>query len=161
MGLFNSIMRAFSGRSSDDDGLEQKSFQTASAVHNTDVRENNSGVLQSHSTSTVQELTQYEKELAQQGNLIGAVKEVRERTRLGLAEAKKLVDEYIRNGDATAQSQSNEHTHGELDDASLTDKEKEFIVRNQPITAIKMVRERTGLSLIEAKRLVDSYSTLT
>ncbi len=90
------------------------------------------------------------------GNKIEAVKLVRERTSLGLKEAKDLVDNI--DGGAlpsvpaiSSTTFGNEH----LDNENYVEEARKLVAAGRKIEAIKLVRERTGLGLKEAKDYVE------
>jgi len=89
-------------------------------------------------------------ELIAEGNKIAAIKRLRDAVPgLGLAEAKTRVDTW-----GTASSSPEEPAH-EFDADSLAEVDA-LIADEQFIPAIKLVRERTGWGLADAKRWVDA-----
>jgi ribosomal protein L7/L12 len=86
------------------------------------------------------------------GNKIEAVKLVRERAGLGLKEAKDFVEsgthDIAESGDTPAKSSS---LQSKLSDDDL----RQLAASGHKIEAIKLLRERTGLGLKEAKDYVD------
>jgi len=106
--------------------------------------------------------------LLAEGNKIAAIKLVRERTGLGLAEAK----EFVEHGDfgsaaprqpgATEEDPSRrsgpwaaeETRSGSLSPADMAEVARE-LAKGRKIQAIKLVRERTGMGLKEAKDFVE------
>jgi ribosomal protein L7/L12 len=87
-----------------------------------------------------QELIEWEREahaLLRRGQKIQAIKLVRDSARIGLKEAKDLVDSW--------------------DDNAWELEARQLVRDNRKIQAIKLVREATGLGLKEAKDLVDSW----
>lgn len=95
--------------------------------------------------------------IAQQGNKIAAIKHVRERTGLGLREAKDVVEAAERGERqriapaAPAAAAAGDGSNGALDDAEL----RALVAEGQKIQAIKRVREHTGWGLAEAKDYVE------
>jgi hypothetical protein len=89
------------------------------------------------------------------GNKIEAIKALREATGLGLKEAKDWVEAYERGGVAPAPSF--DHPPGRDPDASfvLPPEALDALRQGNPIQAIKLVREATGVGLAEAKAIVD------
>lgn len=88
------------------------------------------------------------------GNKIDAVRLVRERTSMALKEAKDLVD-AIESG---ASSSNASPASGSGRSAPATDMDTEarrLLAKRKKIEAIKLVRERTGLGLKEAKDYVE------
>lgn len=98
-------------------------------------------------------------ELVARGNKIEAIKLVRERTGMGLKEAKDYVESLP---NATPLS---ELTSALPNAASSTDDADQelaaLIARGNTIGAIKLVRERTGMGLKEAKDYVESLPNAT
>jgi ribosomal protein L7/L12 len=96
----------------------------------------------------------------QGGRKIEAIKLVRERTRLGLAEAKALVD-AVERGDASIDldlvpTSSLDNATVALNDPGLAARLVVEIAAGRKIEAIKLLRERTGLGLKEAKDAIDA-----
>jgi ribosomal protein L7/L12 len=89
------------------------------------------------------------RSLLAQGQKINAIKLVRERTGLGLAEAKNLVESWP---DAPVKPLS-----AIPHPATWEAKARYLLAQGQKIDAIKLVREMTGLGLKEAKDLVESW----
>lgn len=90
------------------------------------------------------------------GNKIAAIKHVRERTGLGLREAKDVVDaaergERQRIPATPAAAAQSDGTNGALRDDEL----RALVADGQKIEAIKRVRAHTGWGLAEAKDYVD------
>jgi len=84
--------------------------------------------------------------LLEQGQKIEAIKRYRERTGVGLKEAKDAV-EAIQRGQATPS--------GPQSDRDLEDEVVSLLEQGQKIEAIKRYRERTGVGLKEAKDAVE------
>lgn len=95
-------------------------------------------------------LDRYLHKLAAEGKKIEAIKLVRERTGLGLKEAKDYV-EAIPNVVPLSQ-----HVQSQIGSESLQQEAIALKAQNKAIEAIKLVRERTGLGLKEAKHYVDA-----
>jgi ribosomal protein L7/L12 len=96
--------------------------------------------------------------IVQQGNKIAAIKHVRERTGLGLKEAKDVVEaaergerQRIAPADPSLASAAGDGADGTLDDAEL----RRLVADGHKIEAIKRVREHTGWGLAEAKDYVE------
>jgi ribosomal protein L7/L12 len=93
--------------------------------------------------------------LLEQRQKINAIKLVRRHVRLGLKEAKDLVEEVERTGRLRLP-----HIPGTpyaLDDDDVLDQARRLKHEGKAILAIKLIRERTGLGLKEAK---DTYDAL-
>ena len=93
---------------------------------------------------------------AEGGDRVLAIKMLRERTGLGLAEAKEWIEAHERGG-APAPLPIFEHPEGRDPNASftLTTQAIEALKKGNTIEAIKIVRESTGVGLAEAKAIVD------
>lgn len=91
------------------------------------------------------------------GNKIVAVKLVRERTSLGLKEAKDLVDSIESGAPASAPPPLADTTFGNArgDSGDVDAEVRVLLAYDRKIEAIKLVRERTGLGLKEAKDYVE------
>lgn len=89
----------------------------------------------------------------QSGHTIEAIKLLRERTGLGLTEAKQAVDHYVLS-QATPREARAAGT-------SLPPAAIQALQSGNKIEAIRLVREHSGLGLAEAKYLVDSHSATT
>ena len=92
------------------------------------------------------------RQLLNSGNRIQAIKTYREKTGAGLAEAKEVV-EALAAGNSLDDQVFRENAPA--DDSDLAEEVKELIGQGNPILAVKLVRERTGRSLKESKKLVD------
>ncbi len=92
--------------------------------------------------------------LLEQRKKIQAVKVVREHTRLGLKEAKDVVDEVERTGRLTLPPLL---TATHPDDVDVMDRARALKRDGKAIEAIKLIRQHTGLGLKEAK---DAYDAL-
>ena len=93
------------------------------------------------------------------GKKIQAIKLVREHTGMGLAEAKDAVEALERQplaaaGPAAAAAAGAVATSPALNELEL-EGVRALVAEGQTIEAIKLVRERTGLGLAEAKALVE------
>lgn len=93
------------------------------------------------------------QDLIASGNLIGAIKLYREQTGLGLKESKEAV-EAMAAGRAVPPAAS-VATTAALPDASLEAEVRQRVRAGELIDAIKLVRQRTGLGLKEAKDFVE------
>lgn len=89
--------------------------------------------------------------LLQAQRVIEAIKLVRERTGLGLREAKEAVEAVQRGEALPAHPMAPRPAHGSLDEAEVL----RLLSESRVIDAIKLVRTQTGLGLKEAKDLVD------
>lgn len=87
------------------------------------------------------------RDLIAAGKKIEAIRELREATRMGLAEAKAAVERLELTGALHAQPASPQ-TDVPVEVADLAR-------RGRPLEAIKALRERRGLSLADAKQIVD------
>lgn len=90
-------------------------------------------------------------ELLAAGRKIEAIKLVRDQTGMGLKEAKDWVESYAA-GHAAVLPPAGADSDVAPDLAAEVD---ELLARNQKIAAIKLVRERTGMGLKEAKDWVE------
>jgi ribosomal protein L7/L12 len=95
------------------------------------------------------------------GRRIEAIRLVRERTRLGLAEARALVEALAR-GDASVELDLTRPAAAPLDDALEVLRDPDFaaqlvvlIGEGNRIEAIRRLRDRTGLGLREAKDAIE------
>lgn len=91
------------------------------------------------------------------GQKIEAVKRYRERTRVGLAEAKRAVENLPPDDDAGSSSAQFGAPHARYaPDSEPTDDEvRALVAAGRKIEAIKRMRELTGLGLAEAKMAVE------
>jgi ribosomal protein L7/L12 len=87
------------------------------------------------------------------GQIIQAVKLVRERTSLGLKEAKDMVD-HVEDGARSSAPAISSMTFGNTH-INVDDEARRLVAAGSKIEAIKLVRERTGLGLKEAKDYVE------
>jgi len=90
------------------------------------------------------------------GQIIQAIKLVRERTSLGLKEAKDMVD-HVDDGALSPSSSSPAISSMEFGNAHINvdDEARRLVAAGSKIEAIKLVRERNGLGLKEAKEYVE------
>ncbi len=92
-------------------------------------------------------------EALQRGNIIDAIKLLRDAKGVGLKQAKEALDQYLRGNPVNAAP------------ASLSRTPSPDVVRaiqqGNKIEAIRLMREQTGLGLKEAKDAVDSYQAQT
>ena len=104
------------------------------------------------------------EQLVIQGKKIVAIKICRQRTGLGLREAKDAVEQiehtlFVRGPSSLAREQVDETNTSEKREvnmeALLSEVEQLLKQRSQKIVAIKLYRERTGVGLREAKEAVD------
>ena len=86
----------------------------------------------------------------QAGNKIEAIKLLREATGLGLKESKDAIDEYDGRNPSHAVTASSV--------SPLPEPVAEALRRGNKVEAIKLLREKTGLGLKEAKDWVDASS---
>ncbi|HMB92193.1 MAG TPA: ribosomal protein L7/L12 [Rhodothermales bacterium] len=98
-------------------------------------------------------------ELIQQGNKIEAIKLLRDTTGIGLKEAKNEVDRLSAELAGQARSSTRPTTAsetGQVPNAVLA-----LAQEGRKIEAIKLLREKTGVSLKEAKERVDALTGST
>lgn len=100
--------------------------------------------------------------LVQENKTIEAIKLLKNQQNLGLKEAKELIDELKATGNLASKAESrpliqNSDTGmSHLQIAAKDQLELAQLIRDgQKITAIKILREKTGLGLAEAKELVE------
>lgn len=100
------------------------------------------------------------RSMAARGDTIQAVKMVREMTGLGLKEAKDYVDALPNAPPITtiARQMAMAASAAPGSGASMRTEAAALVGRGQMIEAIKMVRERTGMGLKEAKDYVDNLA---
>src|SRR5687768_1958763 len=93
----------------------------------------------------------------ERGNKIEAIKHLRSITGLGLKEAKDWIESYERGEQPAAPPSAEPHPEGRDPNASFTLNKEAFdaLRRGSAIEAIKIVRERTGVGLAEAKGIVE------
>jgi ribosomal protein L7/L12 len=91
------------------------------------------------------------------GRTLEAIKRLRQATGLGLAEAKALVDAHIR-GEAAAPPVHAPHEWRQKADEGrvLPDAVAHALTRGDKIGAVKLLRERTGLGLNEARKRIEA-----
>lgn len=92
------------------------------------------------------------RELVAQGRAIEAIKLVRDRTGLGLREAKEAVDALAAGATASAPALPRP-TPGA--GAALEAEARALLAEDRKLEAIKLVRDRAGLGLREAKEYVE------
>lgn len=95
------------------------------------------------------------------GRKIEAIKLVRERTRLGLADAKALVEALASGADGVdlslaRTSMADDVAQATIDDPDLAAQLVLELAAGRKVEAIKLLRERTGLGLKEAKDAIDA-----
>ena len=93
--------------------------------------------------------------LLRAGRMIQAVKVMRERTGLSLAEAKAAVDEVDRSGQLPARLGPPSAADRLAAQPDLYEQLRHLKQRGRTIEAIKLLRSRTGASLRDAKHTVD------
>jgi ribosomal protein L7/L12 len=86
---------------------------------------------------------------------IEAIKLVRERAGLGLREAKDAVDEYQRTGRTPTGAERKADRFDGVD-ADLATRVRRLKRNGRTIEAVKLIRERTGLGLADAKQMYDA-----
>lgn len=90
------------------------------------------------------------------GNMIEAIKIVRQETGLGLAEAKQLVEHVDRGGgslpDSSFRGQFSEPEDIDLPVAALV-----ALREGKLIDAVAALREKSGLGLMESKQAIEGY----
>ncbi|MEV0732130.1 hypothetical protein [Polymorphospora sp. NPDC050346] len=94
-------------------------------------------------------------ELLGRNRKIHAIKVLRTRRPMGLAEAKQVV-EQIGAGRVPARWPGQPPRLPEVADRSVVDRATDLKRQGRPIEAVKLVRAETGLSLREAKDMVDA-----
>ncbi|MCB1555154.1 MAG: ribosomal protein L7/L12 [Xanthomonadales bacterium] len=90
------------------------------------------------------------------GNMIQAIKIVRQETGLGLAEAKQLVEQVDRGGGSLPDSSFG----GPFSDSDQVDLPVAALVAlraGKLVDAIAALRQKTGLGLMESKQAVEAY----
>lgn len=108
-------------------------------------------------TTTLSPLDHHVRKLTAEGNKIEAIKAVREHTGLGLKEAKDYV-EAIPNVVPLSQLARPPEAIERADTDTMRQEATALVAQGKPIEAIKLVRERTGLGLKEAKDYVDALT---
>jgi ribosomal protein L7/L12 len=98
-------------------------------------------------------LEQQVARLLTQGGKMEAIKLMREKTGLGLAEAKAAVEAIGKDAAIVAPAPGLQATIRRA--LEMSDEVQHLVAQGQKIEAIKLIRERTGLGLKEAKDLVD------
>ncbi len=93
-------------------------------------------------------------ELIEQGRKIEAIKQLREATGIGLAEAREQVERLS----AEAAGQPRPAERPDLDTPGLPEDVLALARSGQKLEAIKLLRERTGLGLKEAKEQVEAQT---
>lgn len=88
------------------------------------------------------------------GNMIEAIKIVREKTGLGLKEAKDLVDQYATQGPQTT---SQSETHPRVSSAHMPTEAINALQKGSKIDAIRFIREENKMGLKDAKDFVEQY----
>jgi ribosomal protein L7/L12 len=91
--------------------------------------------------------------LLAQGGKMEAIKLVREKRRLGLTEAKAAVEAIGKEAAIVPPAPGLQATIRRA--LEMSDEVQHLVSQGQKIEAIKLIRERTGLGLKEAKDLVD------
>ena len=94
-------------------------------------------------------LPQNVRDAIERGNLVDAIKLLRQQTGLGLKEAKDLVDSQV-GGNVAKAARSWSGTLPASAAAALEQGNK--------VDAIRLLREQTGLGLAEAKAIIDAHS---
>lgn len=94
------------------------------------------------------------RQMAQSGNVIGAIKEYRTLTNAGLKEAKDAVEAIMRS--APAVNYSGPQIAGPSTHTSVDGEIREMLARKKKIEAIKIYRKATNLGLKEAKDYVEA-----
>lgn len=99
-------------------------------------------------------MNDYERiaELIEQGRKIEAIKLLRERTGIGLAEAKAQIEQLT----AEAADQTPPAERAGLDTPGLPEDVLSYARAGRTIEAIKVLRERTGVGLKEAKERIEA-----
>lgn len=94
--------------------------------------------------------------LAQSGNKIEAIRRYRERTGVGLKEAKDFVDALAAGENPTVAAPMAIPPGSPSGHPAIGPEIDALLIGGQKIQAVKLVRERTGLGLKESKDLVDA-----
>jgi ribosomal protein L7/L12 len=95
-----------------------------------------------------------QEHIAQGSSKIDAIKEVRERTGMGLADAKSYV-ESLDKLDSPVSSVPANHGSGKITELADLGRVKELLKNGRKIEALKAYRELSGLGLKEAKDELD------
>lgn len=98
-------------------------------------------------------LEQQVEHLLAKGGKMEAIKLMREKTGLGLAEAKAAVEAIGKDAAIVTPARSLQATIKRAQD--MSDEVQHLVAQGHKIEAIKLIRERAGLGLKEAKDLVD------
>ena len=95
----------------------------------------------------------------ERGNLIEAIKIVRERTGMDLKSSKEAVERHANGGAGAAGAPSTwqEGDWGRDATGAGTAAALAALARGQKVEAVRLTREATGLGLAEAKRLVEAH----
>jgi ribosomal protein L7/L12 len=108
------------------------------------------------------------RDLLQRGNKIEAIKRYRQRTSLGLKEAKDEIEAFerdqnnpavlvaLRRSPAANAAPVHHAPLGEADAQAVADQIKALLARDQKIQAIKLLREKSDLNLLDAKNAVEA-----
>lgn len=108
-------------------------------------------------TAALSPLDHHVRKLVAEGNKIEAIKAVRDHTGLGLKESKDYV-EAIPNVVPLSQLARPAEAIEHADTDAMRQEATALVAQGKPIDAIKLVRERTGLGLKEAKDYVDALT---
>lgn len=88
------------------------------------------------------------------GNMIEAIKIIREETGLGLKEAKDLVDQYAAQG---PQTKSQIEVHQQASGVHMPIEAINALQKGSKIEAIRFIREENKMGLKDAKDFVEQY----
>jgi ribosomal protein L7/L12 len=100
-------------------------------------------------------LSPLERQLVNDGNKIAAIKAYRDRTGVGLAEAKEAVERPAVQRNEFSDEEDDYNAQEGPPSVSLTAQEQKHLRDGNKIEAIKAYRLRTGSSLVDAKNAVE------
>ena len=95
------------------------------------------------------------------GRTIEAIKRLRKATGLGLAEAKTLVEHARALAAAAPAHAPHEFGQNPDDGRVLPDAVQHALARGDKVGAVKLLRERTGLGLNEARKRIEAFDGTT
>ena len=95
-----------------------------------------------------------QEQMAHGSSKIEAIKEVRERSGMGLSDSKSFV-ESLDEQDSTVSSVPGNHGSGRISEGADLGRVKELLKNGRKIEALKAYRELSGLGLKEAKEELD------
>lgn len=97
--------------------------------------------------------------LVASGNKVAAIKRLRELSPMSLKDAKERIDAW-ETGSITVPAPAAPVQAAELPAEAAAEIDR-LLAAGQPISAIKLYRERTGVGLAEAKRAIDAWGRRT